>query len=83
LLTEGLTLGLLGWLFGALLGVPTAWLLAQVIGRAFLLTPLPFTYAWPAAGYWLVVTLVIGAVGALRPAHTASRLTIQETLAYE
>jgi putative ABC transport system permease protein len=83
LLTEGLTLGILGWILGALFAIPTAWLLGQVLGRAFLFAPLPFRYSWSAVGIWLVATLLIGALGALRPARAASRLTIRETLAYE
>ena len=83
LLTEGLTIGVLGWVLGVLLGLPVAWLLGQGIGNAFLFTPLPFAYSWLAAGIWLIVTLVIGGLGATRPARTASRLTIREILSYE
>ena len=83
LLIEGLTLAALGWLAGALLGLPMAWLLGQAIGRAFIYKPLPVTFSWLAVGIWLVVTLVIAVIGATRPARAASRLTIQEILAYE
>ncbi len=83
LLTEGLTLGMLGWLLGCLLGIPMAWLLGQAIGTAFLFTPLPFTYSWMAVGIWLLATLLIAGIGATRPARAASRLTIREILAYE
>lgn len=83
LLIEGLTLAALGWLAGALLGLPMAWLLGQAIGRAFIFKPLPVTFSWPAVGIWLIVTLVIAVIGATRPARAASRLTIQEILAYE
>jgi putative ABC transport system permease protein len=68
---------------GSLLGLPVAWLLGQAIGVAFLFTPLPFAYSWLAVGIWLVATLLIGAIGATRPARTAARLTIREILAYE
>lgn len=83
LLSEGLTIGLLGWLLGAVLSVPVTWFLAQAIGRAFLLAPLSFAYSWLALGIWLPATLVIGVLGVLRPARAASRLTIRETLACE
>lgn len=83
LLTEGLTIGVMGWMFGTLLGVPIAWLLGQGIGNAFLFTPLPFTFSWLAVGIWLIAVLTIGIVGATRPARAASRLTIREILSYE
>lgn len=83
LLTEGLTVGMLGWILGTLFGVPIAWVLGQAIGNAFLFTPLPFTFSWLAVGIWLVATLLIGTIGAIRPARVASRLTIREILTYE
>lgn len=83
LLTEGLTLAMLGWLLGSLLGLPTAILLEQAIGNAFIFTPLPFAYSWTAVGIWFVATLLIGVIGATRPARIASRLTIREILNYE
>ena len=83
LLTEGLMLGFMGWLLGALLGVPVAWLLGRAIGNAFLFTPLPFAFSWLSVGIWLVATLLIGGLGATRPARAASRLTIREILSYD
>ncbi len=83
LLTEGLTIGLIGWLLGVLFGVPVVWLLGQGIGNAFIFTPLPFAFSWLAVAIWFVATLLIGGIGASRPARTASRLTIREILSYE
>lgn len=41
-------------------------------------TDLPFAYSLPTVAIWLALAVVIGILGATRPARAASRLTIRE-----
>ena len=80
---EGLTVGFLSWLVGALISYPLSILLSNQIGQALLKMPLDFNYSWAGLGSWFVIVLVLATVASLGPAQSASRLTIREVLAYE
>ena len=80
---EGLTVGFLSWLVGALISYPLGILLSNQIGQALLKMPLDFNYSWVGLGSWFVIVLVLATVASLGPAQSASRLTIREVLAYE
>lgn len=83
LLVEGLAVTMLGALIGVLVSVPAAWVLGRLFGEQFFMTPLEFSYSLPALVVWLAIALVVGILGAMRPARVASRMTIRETLGYE
>jgi putative ABC transport system permease protein len=82
-LSEGVFIGLLSWLFGGLLATPISYFLNQAVGEAFLRRPLAFVYSTNGLLIWLIAVCVIAAVSSLLPAIRASRLTVREVLAYE
>jgi putative ABC transport system permease protein len=83
LMLQGLAIAALGAVVGVVASIPIAWLLSTAIGNSLVATPLPQSFSWLGVGIWVPVALVIGALGATRPARVAARLTIRDTLAYE
>lgn len=52
-----------------------------LVGRLGFLAPLPFVFAWDAAGVWLGIAGIVSIVAALSPASRAGALTVTEALA--
>lgn len=80
---EGIIIGLLSWLFGAILAYPISKFLSDTIGRQFLSAPLDYTFSINGVLLWLAVVIVLSALASFLPAWNASRLTVREVLAYE
>ncbi len=80
---EGLIIGLLSYIVGAILSFPISIALSNVISRTIF--DASAEMAFTARGFlvWLGVVLLLSAVASLLPARNASRLTIREVLAYE
>ncbi|RME77895.1 MAG: FtsX-like permease family protein [Chloroflexi bacterium] len=82
-IVEGIIIGVLSWLAGAVLAFPLSYYLSDVIGKQFLNAPLDHTFSLPGVVIWLAVVIVLSAVASFLPAWNASRLTVREVLAYE
>ncbi|NJO05530.1 MAG: FtsX-like permease family protein [Chloroflexaceae bacterium] len=82
-IVEGVIIGLLAWVAGALLSLPVSRFMSMRIGFALLNQPLAYTYASFAVVLWLGVVLFLAAVASYLPARNASRMTVREVLAYE
>lgn len=82
-IVEGMLIGVLSWILGALLAVPIGMLLGTAVGLAFLQSPLPFLFSMDGFLVWLVIVLVLSALASFLPARNASRLTVREVLSYE
>jgi putative ABC transport system permease protein len=80
---EGIVIGLLSWLMGALLAVPMSQGLNQALGQAVMGVPLTYSYSMPGLWLWLVVVIILSILASAIPARYASRLTVREVLAYE
>jgi len=80
---EGVVIGLMSWLMGALLAIPMSQGLNQALGQAVMGVPLTYSYSMPGLWLWLVVVIVLSILASFIPARNASRLTVREVLAYE
>ncbi len=80
---EGMLIGLLSWVVGALLAIPLSKVLSDAVGAGFINSTLTYQYSLGGAGLWLGVALGIAAIASFLPAHSAARLTVREVLAYE
>lgn len=80
---EGLFIGLLSWLFGALLALPLSKLLSDNLGLIFLKVPL--TYHFPISGVliWLMIMMILSALASFLPARSASQVSVNQALSYE
>jgi putative ABC transport system permease protein len=80
---EGVLIGILAWLAGAILSLPLGKLLADLLGDAFVQRPLAFAPSLAGLGLWLVVVLLLSGAGSFVPAWRASRIAVREVLGYE
>jgi putative ABC transport system permease protein len=82
-LVEGLTIGLLSYILGAILSFPITRLLSDVISEAIFNSPADSVFTYQGFVIWFGVVLVLSLVASLMPARGATHLTIREVLAYE
>ena len=81
--TEGLLIGLLSWLFGALLAYPLGQVLSNAIGAITMKVGLDYIYSLNGLGMWLAIASVLAVLASLLPARNASRVSVRDVLAYE
>ncbi len=82
-IVEGIIIGALSYLLGAILSFPITYLLSNVISIAIFSSPAPWAFTAQGFLIWLGVVVLLSLVASLLPARNASRLTIREVLAYE
>lgn len=80
---EGIAIGLISWLFGAILAYPLGKVLSDAVGFSVVGAPLSFSYSMTGVWVWLVLVVILSALASFIPARNASRLTVREVLAYE
>jgi putative ABC transport system permease protein len=78
--TEGVFLGLFGFLLGVVLGYPLARLIVNVIAQSTF--PLDFVFDWQIVAYTFVFSVLLSALSSLGPALGAARVKISTTLRY-
>ena len=82
-IVEGMVIGSLSWLLGALLSFPFTYLLSYIISVAIFHSPIGVHFTLLGFFVWLLGVLVLSAVASVLPARNAAHLTIREVLAYE
>ncbi len=82
-LAEGLLIGALSWLLGAIFAIPVSMLLCNAVGVLLFQTPLSYTFSFAGALIWLGLVLIIAGLASALPARAAARLTVRDVLAYE
>jgi putative ABC transport system permease protein len=82
-IVEGIIIGVISWLVGALLAMPISKVLSDLIGAQFLSAPLSYTFSLTGVIIWLGLVIVLATVASFLPAWNASRITVREVLAYE
>ena len=83
ILFEGIFIGAISWLAGALIALPLSRLISDAVGQLLLGCPLDYAFSTGGMLLWLILVMVLGAVASLLPALNAARLTVREVLAYE
>jgi putative ABC transport system permease protein len=81
-ITEGIVIGALSWLFGALLTYPTSYALVKVLENAMGI-PLSYVFSWSGLAIWLAIVTAISAVASLLPAFNASQVSVRDAISYE
>jgi putative ABC transport system permease protein len=80
---EGIVIGIVSWVIGALIALPFSRLLAEAVGQVFLRTSPSYVFSSGGALLWLGTVIVLAAVSSMLPAWNASRVTVRDVLAYE
>jgi putative ABC transport system permease protein len=79
---EGALQGLLSWAAAVPLSLVFARAVAGAMGQVMFQTSLDYQYDFGAVGLWLVIVLIISALASILPAHSATRVSVRESLAY-
>jgi putative ABC transport system permease protein len=82
-ITEGMVVGVISWLFAILLAMPLTSVLAFGVGTALFQAPVPYIFSLSGLSVWLIGVLLLAAFASALPARRASSLTVRDTLAYE
>lgn len=80
--TEGVVVGFLSWVLGALLTFPMSLALVRMLEKAITI-PLSYSFSWAGVGGWLLIVMAISAVASLLPAYRASQVSVRDAIAYE
>ncbi len=83
ILFEGMVIGAISWVIGALAALPLGKLLSDTVGELLLSSSLTYTISVTGLTGWLGLVIVLAAIASLLPALNAARLTVREVLAYE
>ncbi len=78
---EGVVVGVLSWLLGAVLSLPFSTLINSLVGSALEFEVL-YTFSVFGLMLWLGAVIGIAAIASMLPAWRASRLSVREILAY-
>jgi putative ABC transport system permease protein len=79
---EGALQGLLSWAAAVPLSLVFARAVAGAMGQVMFQTSLDYQYDFGAVGLWQVIVLIISALASILPAHSATRVSVRESLAY-
>jgi putative ABC transport system permease protein len=80
---EGIAIGFISWIFGAILAYPLGKGLSDAVGVGIVGMPLNYAYSITGLWVWLILVIVLSAIASFIPARNAARLTVREVLAYE
>jgi putative ABC transport system permease protein len=82
-ITEGVLIGLISWVMGAVLAFPISKALSDQVGMLFVGAPFSYVYSINGALLWLGIAVALAAFASFVPAWNASRLTVRDVLVYE
>ena len=83
IIVEGMIIGLISWILGAILSFPITTMLSYIVSIAIFSTPIEQVFTIQGFALWLLLVLILSILASVLPAHSAARLTIREVLAYE
>ena len=79
---EGVLQGLMSWAISVPLSFIVGYPLSQQLGQTMLGIDLDYTFSFQGVIIWLVTILIISVVASVLPARNATRVSVQESLAY-
>lgn len=82
-IVEGLLMAILSWIPAVVLAWPVGLTLGRMAGRELVNGPLSYVYSVTGVVIWLLLVLSIAVLASYGPALKASRLAVQDVLAYE
>ena len=80
---EGMVIGVLSWIIAILLDLPPGIIVSNISGSVFIYAPLGPGFSLTGVILCLAIVVVLPAIASFYPAWKASRLTVNEMLAYE
>lgn len=83
ILTEVLFMGVVSWMAGMILSLPTSIMVGNYFGNIFLHTNLTNILSLSGSLSWLVISIAVALVAGYIPARIAARTLLRELLSYE
>jgi len=83
IVVEGIVVGIISWILGAIVSLPSGWVLASAVVGTVLKAQVSYRYSGWGLLLWLVLIVLIGVLSSIAPARNAARLTVREVLEYE
>jgi putative ABC transport system permease protein len=80
---EGVLIGMISWLIGALVALPVSKLMNEGVGVAFQVPGLSFIFSVQGVLMWLAIVVGLAALASFLPAWNATRVTVRDVLSYE
>jgi putative ABC transport system permease protein len=80
--TEGVAIGAIAWVGGALLAYPLSLGLVRALSGAIGI-PLSYAFSWVGVAAWLALMLAISGLASIAPAFRASQVSVRDAIAYE
>ncbi len=84
MIVEGILIGVISWVIGAILAAPVAY--GMNIGLAAIFQSedaFTFVFSLPGVLMWLGIVTILATLASSLPAWNASRVTVRDVLAYE
>ncbi|HEU5099660.1 MAG TPA: FtsX-like permease family protein, partial [Roseiflexaceae bacterium] len=82
-MVEGILIGMISWLIGALIALPVSKLMNEGVGIAFQAPGLSFTFSVAGVLLWLGIVVALAGLASFLPAWNATRVTVRDVLSYE
>jgi putative ABC transport system permease protein len=82
-LVEGMFIGFISWILGALAAFPITKVLYDILSRAIFQTEGTAVITRDGFILWLMVAIFLSAIACFMPARGAARMTVRDVLAYE
>ncbi|MBI5928328.1 MAG: FtsX-like permease family protein [Chloroflexi bacterium] len=83
ILLEAMLIGFLSWVMATVLATPISYVLAQMLGKTMLKTPLDFAISPLGFVLWFGAVMLFSITASLPPAWNATRLTVRDVITYE
>lgn len=80
---EGLTVGIISWVFSAILSIPISYYLGNKFYDMFFGSNILFTVSWVGLLAWFFVNVSVSIVSMLLPAKRTTNQAVNELIAYE
>ena len=80
---EGMIIGVVSWVLGALFSIPITYGLNYILGVALLNVPMDYAFSPSGLIIWVLIVIFLSALASILPARNAVRLTVRDILAYE
>ena len=78
-----MVIGVLSWIIVIMLALTPGIIVGNISGKVLIDAPLDPGFSMTRSMLWLAILLVFPAIASFYPAWKASRLTVNEVLAYE
>jgi putative ABC transport system permease protein len=79
---EGVLQGAMSWVLSIGVSLVVAREIASALGRAIFNVELSYRYDWTGVLAWLIIVVIISTLASIMPAHSATTVSVRDSLSY-